>query len=89
MSATLCSIITSVVCHFDSFLLGPTEVFARDIYSGHFPPAPPRVVRKFLSKVKNREKFEGGLHEKRKGKGGGKRKNKRVIKHMLKYLYEA
>ena len=39
----------------------------------------------FLSKVKNREEFEGGL-EKRKGK---EEKKKRVIKHMLKYLYEA
>ena len=41
----------------------------------------------FLSKVKNREKFEGGL-EKRKGKGA-ERIKKRVIKHTLKYLYEA
>ena len=42
-----------------------------------------------LSKVKNREKFEGGL-EKRKGKGWKRRKKKkRVIKHTLKYLYEA
>ena len=35
--------------------------------------------------LKNREEFEGGL-EKRKGKEG---KKKRVIKHTLKYLYEA
>ena len=37
-----------------------------------------------------REEFEGGLHEKRKGKGGGeRRKKKSVIKHTLKYLCEA
>ena len=43
----------------------------RDIYSGHF-----------LSKVKNREEFEGGL-EKRKRKGGKRRKKeKRVIKTL-------
>ena len=41
-----------------------------------------------LSKLKNREEFEGGLEE-RKGKGEEKEKKKRVIKHMLKYLYEA
>ena len=42
----------------------------------------------FWSKLKNREEFEGGLHEKRKGK---RRKKKKVVKvkHMLKYLYEA
>ena len=37
----------------------------RDIYSGHLPPGGWGI----LSKVKNREEFEGGL-EKRKGKGG-------------------
>ena len=37
----------------------------------------------FLSKLKNREELEGGLHKKRKGKG--KKRKKRVIK----YLYEA
>ena len=42
-----------------------------------------------LSKLKNREEFEGRLHEKRNGKGGERRKKKRVIKHTLKYLYEA
>ena len=47
------------------------------IYSGHSP------------KLKNREEFEGGL-EKRKGKGGKRRKKKkRVIKDTLKFLYEA
>ena len=40
----------------------------------------------FLSELKNRE---GGLHEKGRGKGGKGRKKKRVIKHSLKYLYEA
>jgi len=38
--------------------------------------------------LKNREELEGGL-EKRKGKGGKEEKKKRVIKHTLKYLYEA
>ena len=37
----------------------------------------------FMCKVKNREEIEGSL-EKRKGK-----EEKRVIKHTLKYLYEA
>ena len=37
---------------------------------------------KFLSKLKNREKFEGGLHEKRKGKGGERRKKKSDKKHF-------
>ena len=40
---------------------------SRDIYSGHSP----------------KEEFEGGLHEKRKGKGVKRRKRKRVIKHTL------
>ena len=35
----------------------------------------------------NREEFEG-LLEKRKEKGGKRRKKKKVIKCMLKYLYE-
>ena len=38
--------------------------------------------------MKNREEFEGAL-EKGKGKGGKEEKKKRVIKHTLKYLYEA
>ena len=43
----------------------------------------------FLSQLKNREEFEGGL-EKSKGKRGKKKKKrKRVIKYTLKYLYEA
>ena len=45
----------------------------------------PELGGKFNSKLKNREEFEG----KRKGKGGKRRKKKRVIKHTLKYLYEA
>ena len=39
----------------------------------------------FLSKLKNREEFEGGLHEKRKGKGGKRRKRKKDKTHV-KYL---
>ena len=41
-----------------------------------------------MSIVKNREELEGGL-EKRKGIGEKRRKKKRVIKHTLRYLYEA
>ena len=63
----------------------PGSVLCRDIYSGHPPPLGGKV---FLSQLKNREEFEGGL-EKKKGKGGIGRKKKRVIKHKLKYLYEA
>ena len=37
----------------------------------------PQIVQ-----IENREEFEGGLHEKG-------REKKRVIKHTLKYLYEA
>ena len=59
----------------------------RDIYSGHPPPLG-GGGEEFLSKLKNREEFKGGL-EKRKGKGGKKKTKKRVIKHTLKYLYEA
>ena len=51
-------------------------------------PPPPPGEGKFLSKLKNREEFEG-LPEKRKGKGGKEEKRKKVIKHTLKYLYEA
>ena len=55
----------------------------------HQPQGPPGVGGgEFLSKLKNREEFEGGL-EKRKGKRGKRRKKKRVIKHTLEYLYEA
>ena len=52
----------------------------RDIYSGHFP------FWEFLSKFKNREEFEGGLHEKRKGK---EEERKKVVKHTFKYSNEA
>ena len=41
----------------------------------------------FPPKLKNSEEFEGGL-EKRK-RGEKKKTMKRVIKHTLKYLYEA
>ena len=44
---------------------------------------PPLGEGGFLSKLKNREKLEGGLHEKKEGKR--EEKKKRVIK----YLYEA
>ena len=43
----------------------------RDIYS-----APLGGEEEFLSKLKNREEFEGGL-EKRKGKGGKRRKKEK------------
>ena len=33
-----------------------------------------------MSKLKNREEFEGGLHEKRKGKGGGEKKKEKSDK---------
>ena len=41
-----------------------------------------------LSKLKDREEFEGGLHEKGRKKGRKEEKRKKVIKHTLKYLYE-
>ena len=50
----------------------------RDIYSGHSPP-----LGGDFSKVKNREEFEGGL-EKRKGKGGKRRKKKKSDKTHVK-----
>ena len=54
------------------------KVSFRDIYSGHF-----------LSKLKNREEFEGGLEKKERKRGGKKKTKKRVTKHALKYIYEA
>ena len=57
------------------------------IFIGIYILAIPPPGGEILSKLKNREEFKGGL-EKRKGKGG-KEKKKRVIKHTLKYLYEA
>jgi len=54
--------------------------WCRDTYSGHSGD--------FLSKLKNREEFEGGL-EKGRERGEKKKKKKRVIKHTLKYIYEA
>ena len=53
-----------------------------------FWPFPPPGGGNFLSQLKNREEFEEGL-EKGKEKGGKEEKKKRVIKHTLKYLYEA
>ena len=38
----------------------------------------------FLSELKNREEFEGGLHEKRKGKGGKRRKKEKSDKTHVK-----
>ena len=35
------------------------------------------AISHFLSKMKNREVFEGGLHEKRKGKRGEKKKKEK------------
>ena len=45
--------------------------------------------RTILSKLKNREEFEGGLHEIKEEKGGKRRRKKKVTKHTLKYLYDA
>ena len=50
---------------------------SRDIYSGYFLPPPLGEGGNFLSKLKNRDEFEGGLLEERKGKGGKRRKKKR------------
>ena len=49
-------------------------------------PPPPWGVGEIFFKLDNREEYDGGL-EKRKGKGGKRRK--KTIKHALKYLYEA
>ena len=37
---------------------------------------PPPLGGGFVSQLKTREEFEGGLHEKRKGKGGKEEKRK-------------
>ena len=50
---------------------------SRDIYSCHFPLL--GGGGDFLSKLKNREEFEG-LHEERKGKGGKRRTKKKHVK---------
>ena len=52
-------------------------------------PPPLGGGKHFFSKLKNRREFEGGLHEIRKGKGGKRRRKKKMIKHTLKYIYEA
>ena len=49
--------------------------FVAGIYILAIPP-PPWRGEQFLSKLKNREEFEGGLHEKRKGKGGKEEERK-------------
>ena len=51
-----------------------------------FPP-PPGGGWNFVQ-IENREEFEGGLHKKGRKKGRKEEKRK-VIKHTLKYLYEA
>ena len=43
----------------------------------------------FLSQLKNREEFEGGLEKKEGKRGKRRKKGKRVIKYTLRYLYEA
>ena len=58
-----------------------TKCVTKDYLGGKqgyiFWPFPPPLGGEILSKMKNREEFEGGLHEKRKGKGGKRRKKKR------------
>ena len=49
-----------------------------------WPFPPPLGGGEFLSKMKNREEFEGGLHEKRKGKGGKRRKKEKSDKTPVK-----
>ena len=54
----------------------------QDVYTGIYILAipPPREI---FVRIEKQGKFEGGLHEKRKGEGGKRRKRKRVIKHTL------
>ena len=57
-----------------------------DFFSGIYIlaiPPPPWGRGKFLSKLKNGEEFEGG-HEKRKGKGGERRKKEKNDKTHVK-----
>ena len=56
----------------------------RKLYTGIYIPAISPLWRGFLSKLKNRDEFEGLLK-----KEGKRRKKKSVIKHTLKYFYEA
>ena len=49
----------------------------------------PQGGGEFLSKLKIGKSSRENFVKKRKRKGGKRRKKKRMIKHMLKYLYEA
>ena len=57
-----------------------TFVLSRDIYSGH---PPHHGMGEILSKLKNREEFEGGL-EKKEGKRGERRKKEKSDKTHVK-----
>ena len=72
-----------------SGICGPAIILENlvDTKTGIYILAIPPPAGEFLSKLNNREEFEGGL-EKRKEKGGKEEKKKRVIKYTLKYLYE-
>ena len=65
----------------EAVIMKKVGVTGRDILYTYifwpFPPPPPQC----LSKVKNRDEFEGGL-EKRKGKGGTRRKKKSDKTHV-------
>ena len=69
---------------FISFSLSICSLTERDIYSGH----PPLPGGGFLSKLKNRKNLKEDL-KKGRGKGEKEEKRKRMVKHTLKYLYEA
>ena len=56
-------------------------VFITGIYILAIPP--PLGGGQFLSKLKNGEEFKCGLHAKRKGKGGGKKKKEKSDKIPL------
>ena len=67
--------------HETSHLIGKITLIHTGIYILAISPPHPGGGQ-FLSKLKNREEFEGGLHEKGREKGGKRRKRK-VIKHTL------
>ena len=48
----------------DMKIVSQTKLSVRDIYSGHFSP-PPRWGGNFLSKLKNKEEFKGGLKKRK------------------------